>query len=132
MKTMLKMVIFMMLLAVTSCATPEATWKSIPDSRVPYERAWNIVVNAVTQHFEIETVDGQSGYLKTSWKVTHTSIFGDPMERARATVRVEERSPFRVKVKVEREQFLFGQWQSGGNEEKLENDIMSELDGRLR
>lgn len=49
-------------------------------------------------------------------------------------VRVEERKPFKVKVKVEKQEFeaLTDEWIITGNDEKMENEIMSELSGRLR
>jgi hypothetical protein len=117
---------------VSGCATvPEATWKTVPAAEIAYDRAWGIVVNTVSQNFEIETVDANSGYLRTAWKVTDTAL-GTPIERARVTVRVEERTPFKVKVKVEKQMQEWGSWVDKGNHPKLESEIMSELAGRLK
>ena len=65
-------------LLVSACAlTREATWKTVPETQMPYERAWGIVVNAVSQHYDLENSDGQSGYLRTSWKVTDSLLGTD-------------------------------------------------------
>lgn len=121
-------------LFLSACATPEATWKTVPQSRVAWDRAWSIVVNAISQQFELEITDAQSGYLRTGWKVTRTNLLGQPQERARVTVRVEERSPLSLKVKVEKQEvdIWTRNWADKGNHEKLEQEIMAELAGRLR
>ena len=112
----------------------EATWKTVPEAPIPYERAWGIVVNAVSQHYDLENSDGQSGYLRTSWKVTD-SFLGTPLRRSRALVRVEERAPFKVKVKVEKQEpdpWNSDQWITTGDDEQMATEIMGELSGRLR
>jgi methionine-rich copper-binding protein CopC len=121
-------------LVVSACVMAhEATWKTVPESNMPYDRAWSIVVNAITQHFELETSDAQSGYLRTGWKVTGKDILGAPIKKARVHVRVEEKNPFRVKVKVEKQEFdaFSEEWVITGNDEKMESEIMGELSGRL-
>ena len=132
-----RLVIAALSLIISACVTMtahEATWKTVPESKMPYDRAWSIVVNAVTQHFELETTDAQSGYLRTGWKVTDRDILGAPIKKARVHVRVEERRPFTVKIKVERQEFepLSEEWIITGNDEKMEGEIMGELSGRLR
>lgn len=120
---------------ISACnMTREATWKTVPEVQMPYERAWAIVVNAVSQHYDLENSDGQSGYLRTSWKVTD-SFLGTPLRRSRALVRVEERNPFRVKVKIEKQEpdpWNENQWLLTGDDEQMATEIMGELSGRLR
>ncbi len=126
--------IFALSLIISACVTAhEATWKTVPDTHMSYDRAWSIVVNAISQDFELETSDGQSGYLRTGWKVTGKDILGQPIKKARVHVRVEERNPFRVKVKVEKQELdpLSQEWVITGNDEKIESEIMGELSGRL-
>ncbi len=127
--------IFALSFIISACVTAhEATWKTVPDTHMSYDRAWSIVVNAISQDFELETSDAQSGYLRTGWKVTGKDILGQPIKKARVHVRVEERNPFRVKVKVEKQELdpLSQEWVITGNDEKIESEIMSELSGRLR
>ena len=122
-------------LAISACVTArEATWKTVPEVNMPYDRAWLIVVNTITQHFDLETSDAQSGYLRTGWKNTGKDILGAPIKKARVSVRVEEKKPFRVKVKVEKQEFepLSEEWVITGNDDKMESEIMEELSGRLR
>lgn len=118
-----------------ACAmSREASWKTVPETQIPYERAWAIVVNAVSQHYDLENSDGQSGYLRTSWKVTD-SFLGTPLARSRVLVRVEERTPFKVKVKVEKQEpdpWNNNQWMLAGDDEPMAAEIMGELSGRLR
>ena len=120
---------------ISACViAQEATWKTVPQTDIPYDRAWSIVVNAIAQHFELEASDGQSGYLRTGWKVTSRDFLGAPIKKVRVHVRVEERSPFRVKVKVEKQEYepFSEQWVVTGNDEQMEGEIMGELSGRLR
>ncbi len=131
------LVIVALSLLISACVAmtaQEATWKTVPEAHMSYDRAWSIVVNAISQDFELETSDGQSGYLRTGWKVTGKDILGQPIKKARVHVRVEERNPFRVKVKVEKQELdpLSQEWVITGNDEKIESEIMSELSGRLR
>ncbi len=123
-----------LVLAVTACATPEATWKSVPESQIRPERGWTIVVNAIAERFDVETSDAQSGYLRTSWKVTRKDLFGTATQRTRVITRLEERTPFKVKVKVEMQKVnpWTGEWQDAGNDPRAEQEIMQDLAGRLR
>ena len=133
----LKGISFFMGLFLFGCVvTPQsAVWKTVPESSISYDKAWNIVVNGVTQYFEIETIDGQSGYLRSAWKVTkRVPFFNDPMKQSRVHVRVESRNPFRVKVKAEQQVWDdFGsRWVEKGNDEKIESEILQEISARLR
>jgi hypothetical protein len=149
-RLIMKRVFLILSLILSACATPrEATWKTLPESNIPYDKAWTIVVNTVSEYFtDLETIDGQSGYLRSGWKTTDTCWLGlykggkVPCKRARVIVRVEERTPFKVKVRVEQEEvsktgtyFILGsgvKWVSTGNDENLEREIMDTLMGRLR
>ncbi len=133
-KTQFLTIVAFCLLASACTLTREATWKTVPEAQMPFERAWGIVVNAVSQHYDLENSDGQSGYLRTSWKVTD-SFLGTPLRRSRALVRVEERTPFRVKVKVEKQEpdpWNQNQWIMTGDDEQMATEIIGELSGRLR
>jgi len=131
------------LFVFAGCATfQEATWKTVPEVNIPYERAWNITVSAVTEVFtDLETIDGQSGYLRSGWKVTDTCWGGlvrggkIPCQQARVILRVEERTPYKIKIKVEKlelDKWTFTTWSLVGNDPVMENEIMETLRGRLR
>ncbi len=139
MRDYLKLSILFLLFA---CATTqEATWKGVPDVHMPYDRAWAIVVNTIAEKFDIEVSDAQSGYLRTGWKVTDTCWAGllagkVPCKKTRVIVRVEERSPFKVRVKVEKMESTalsgYDNWKLTGNDEVVEREVMEELFGRLK
>ena len=117
-----------------ACASPVATWKTVPETNMPYERAWAITVNSVAQHFDLESSDAQSGYLRTSWKI-RDSFLGIPNRKARAIVRVEERKPFKLKIKVEKQEpnpWDANEWIVTGDDDQMATEIMEELSGRLR
>ena len=122
-------------LAVTffGCATViPATFKMVEASpSVSYEDAWLAVVDAIGERLEIEMVDKDSGYLRTGWK-THSGFFSKT--RTRCIARVTSRSPFKVKIKVELQQFdgLSEEWVAKGNDEKLEQEILTDVRGRLQ
>lgn len=119
----------------------EARWKTVPEADIPYEKAWLIVVSSISEQFsDLETIDGQSGYLRSAWKVTDTCwagiAFGGfiPCKQTRVVVRVEERNPFKVKIKIEKQEMniITGIWSLKGNDEIMEKEIMEGLSGRLR
>lgn len=117
----------------------ESVWRSSMESPKGYDESWNIVVNAITTKFsDIETIDGQSGYLRTAWKVVKESgtdyklpnPFGYDKKRTRIIVRVEQREPFKVRIKAERMVYSDG-WVPYGNDESVESEIMEEINARL-
>ena len=129
---MKKALILALSLACLGCVSPVASvWKTVPQASLPYDKAWNITVNAVSQQFEIETIDAQSGYLKSAWKVTD-SFLGDAMSRSRCVARVESREPFQVKVMVEQQINDGSSWVQKGNDSARETEILRELESRLR
>jgi hypothetical protein len=120
-------------LILSACvAARDAKWKTVPEVNMPYDKAWGIVVNAITQHFDLEISDAQSGYLRSEWKITER-VWGRDILKARVSVRIENKKPFRVKVKVEKQEIdFFDVWITTGNDETMENEILEELSGRLR
>ena len=116
----------------------ESVWRSSLESQKGYDESWNIVVNAIATKFsDIETIDGKSGYLRTAWKVVKESgtdsklyFFGYTQKRTRVVVRVEQREPFKVRIKVERMVYT-DKWEPYGNDESVESELMEEINARL-
>jgi len=142
---MKRLALFLFLIVgICGCATTtrEATWKTVPEVDMSYDRAWSIVVNAIGERFDLETVDAQSGYLRSGWKVTDTCLAGlglggyVPCQKSRVIARVEERNPFKVKIKVEKKEAKayggYNQWFDAGNNEQMGREVLQDLSGRLR
>jgi hypothetical protein len=110
------------------CAVPPAQWKIVvPRQGISYDTLWQRIVDTLTDEFDIEVIEKDSGYLRTSWK-HHTEFLSQ--YRHRITVKVM-RDPLKVKVKVQRQQYFNEAWQDWGTDEKLEKEILEELKGRI-
>jgi hypothetical protein len=98
---------------------------------VSYEDAWLAVVDAVGERLQIEMIDKDSGYLRTGWKEWTRFL---TTYRTRCTARVTNRQPFKVKVTVEKQEYngMTEQWVPKGNYTELENEILSDIGGRLQ
>ncbi len=140
---MKRVIVCLISIVALACATSkEATWTSLSEMDVPYQKAWQVVVNTVSERFEIQSVDSQIGYLKTEWKVTDTCwgglAFGAevPCKRERVVVRVLQKRPFRIKLRVEKSEATalsrYRTWVLKGNDKKMEREIIEELSIRLR
>jgi len=124
-----------LLIGVTSgCATAQpATFKMVEASPgVSFEQGWLAVVEAVGDRLDIETVDKESGYLRTAWK--QSQKFLSSSYRTRCVASVASRQPFKVKIKVEREKYdsLSEKWIAAGNDEEMEREILADINGRLQ
>lgn len=122
-------------LILISCAitTTEAVWKTTPEiQQTSYENAWAIIVGAVTEQFDLEVVDGNSGYLRSIWKVK-TNFMGDPQSRTRVICRVVSREPLQFKIKAEKQEIsaLTDEWINVGNDEVVDGLLLEELRARL-
>jgi len=126
------MVCLISALLAAGCVTARAaTYKMVEASPwVGYEDAWLAVVDAVSERFDIEVVDKDSGYLRTAWK-QYTKFLSQ--YRTRCVAKAVSRKPFRVKIKVERQEYdsLTEEWVPKGNHTQLESEILADIRGRL-
>jgi hypothetical protein len=119
-------------------------WKQVPESNVPFDRAWSSVVTTVSKYFpDLETNNAQSGYLRTGWKVTQTVWAGPsyggtiPSKKERVVVKADQRGPLIIQLVVEQQEldqswlwlnwFGLTKWVSTGSDETLENNILRDL-----
>ena len=119
-------------IAVTGCMapqtfvkTPEPLWSTIylgPD--IPYDRAWEVVIDTLTKRFDIEIMSRQDGYARTSWMYTWTGTV-DQKYRVRITAKF---APGRkiVQIKSEAEYGGPGAWVAGYDTRLLET-VKAEL-----
>jgi len=98
---------------------------------ISYDDAWIAVVDSIGERLEIEMVDKDSGYLRTGWK-GHSRFLTS--YRTRCVARVTSRNPFKIKIKVELQEYdEFREcWVPRGNDTMLENEILTDIRGRLQ
>jgi len=118
-------------LLVQGCATPQATWKSLPEvTQNSHEQSWAIIVNVVTDKYNLEMNDINQGYLKSSWKESTGLAL---MWRTRVNLRVESKKPLKYQVKIEREyQDSKGHWYAQGTDKKIEDALIKEITEKLK
>ena len=132
MKNIFNLLISCCLLFV-GCATIAPVWKTIPETNYSYEKAWPIIVNSVSDKFDIETIDANSGYLRTTWKVKKDWT-GTPDTRTRVVVRTETKNPLKFSFRAEVEGYntFLEEWQAKGNDEKIESEMQMDFSSRFK
>ena len=133
-ETAMKKALFLFLLFIIGCTAKEATWRALPEIRqTEYENAWSIIVGAVSEKYELEVIDANSGYLRSSWKEKKDWL-GTKEYRTRVVVRVVSREPLKVKLKVEKQTWnsWTNDWLDAGNEEEFQSQLLEELEARLK
>ena len=113
-----------------------AGWKTIElnDSLVgQYEAAWQKTVDTIARDHDIEMLDKDSGYLRTSWTY---GISGGTFNRYRGRLTIKYtdiENPDKMEVKTDA-QWLSnpsaGVWQQGFDS-MLDRDVFTALSGRL-
>jgi hypothetical protein len=113
----------------TFVKTMEPSWASIEiRTDVPYDQAWEAVVDTLVKRFDIEIISRQDGYIRTTWLYTWT---GRVMENYRVRVTAKF-SPDHTKVEVKSEAEYGGQglWVMGYDTRLLETiktDVMGTI-----
>jgi len=134
---MKKLLLATMLLLVVSCAAVPTRWISTaeyPD--MDFDRAWQIIVSTITEDFDIDVIEKESGYLLTAWKPVK-STFGEDISGwdkagVRVTCKVEKREPFQLKLRVQRGQLDSGQWIPKSTDEKWEKELLEKIEMRFK
>jgi hypothetical protein len=110
------------------------TWRTV-DIREGMEEdkdeLWATVVDVVSQKFDLEVLDKDSGYLRTTWKYTLRD--GDRVSeryRARINVKFSGSGWERLQVKSEANWMEEDSWVPGEDNLLLE-DIYSDIQGRV-
>ena len=112
-------------------------WKSI-ELREPlrndYSEAWQTAVDTIARDYDIELLDKDSGYLRTTWK---HGISGGSMQRyrGRLTLKFDSvKDPAKAEVKTEASWYEDSAFYEGwvfGYDSQFERDIYGALSGRL-
>lgn len=111
----------------TGCAKTYAiSWKTLPDFDVPYEKAWAVVLDTITEDFDLEVAEKDAGYARSSYKVEGNIKY-------RVVAKFSSKSPVKIKIKVDGEKHnpWDGKWYETGFPDK-EREYLEEFEGRLR
>ncbi len=103
-------------------------------SSYEHDDAWKKVVSCVSDAYpDLETLDGKSGYLKTTWKVKD---YGYPEQyklRARLIVGTESSTPLQYKVRLESEYFKGNDaWAPYDRVFRVDHDAVSCIRNRVK
>ncbi len=132
-KTLFLLVVFTTLV---SCATHPGYRFSLPESRTPFDEAWQSTLGAsLLSHERIVIEDKESGYFQTSWDIHKVGvIIGSPVKRSRLIGRVVNRAPFRLDLDMEQEAFSLelGRWVSDHPDKKRFAEAINRVRARLR
>lgn len=94
---------------------------------VPYDRAWNVVLDVITEkNIQLDVIEKDAGYIKSSKMSWNGKNFV-------LTVKFINKSPVRLKVQVAGEGYepWMGSWYATGIPD-LESVLLNEIEGRLR
>ena len=100
-------------------------WKVI-DLRdgLRYEEAWQMLVDRIRKHFDIEIMDKDSGYLRTSWSFT-TAGAPTPDYKHRVTIKfAPDKRQLELKIDA------MYQW-FPGTDTQVTNDVYGDISGLL-
>ena len=94
------------------------------------EDVWRTVVDTLAQKFDLEVLEKDSGYVRTSWKYTYV-YDGRVVSRYRARIVVKFRDAWRtMQVKCEANWLEGGGWTQGYDTRLLE-DAYGDLQGKV-
>ena len=142
MKTKILSCIAICILICFACNQPPETflktydepgvWKSIEVREgLTKEDAWKTVVDAIAQKFDLEVLDKESGYLRTSWKFSYI-IQGKVSDkyRSRIIIKFQSGEAKLIQVKSEANWLETDGWILGYDTRLLE-DVYGDLHGRI-
>jgi len=108
------------------------TWKSIEVREgLTKDQLWRLVVDALAQKFDMEVLDKESGYIRTSWKYTYV-IEEKIIEnyRSRIIIKFLGEAWNTLQVKSEANWMEKGGWILGYDTRLLE-DVYGDIQGRI-
>ena len=113
----------------TFVKTMEPTWAAVEiRTDLPFDQAWEAIVDTLVKRFDLEVISRQDGYLRTNWLYTWTG-------KVRENYRVRVTAKFspdhkKVEVKSEAEYGGAGMWVMGYDTRLLETiktDVMGTI-----
>jgi hypothetical protein len=108
---------------------------ALPDSPVPYDRAWQVALDTSLNYYDrIAIEDKEGGFFQTVWNIEKSGlIIGAPVKRNRLIGKVASKSPFRLHLTLEVEAFSMelGRWVTATNEPLL-TQIGQDMSSKLQ
>lgn len=110
------------------CATTyPVAWKTLPEFNTPYDNAWNIVMDVITEkNIQLDIIQKDAGYIKStnmSWNGKNFVL----------VVKFTNKSPVNLKLQVMGT--VYNKWTGQGLQTgipDLEKLLLDEIEGRLR
>jgi len=148
MKSKLSIILFILLIFCSCVSYPPTTfvktydepgmWKSIEiKDGIDKPNLWRTIVDALTQQFDLEVLDKDSGYLRTSWKYTYIQQgLVNQNYRSRIVLKFVGDDWKVVQVKCESNWLQSGGFGAAagwilGYDSKLLEDVYGDLQGRV-
>jgi|GEM_PF-3780903 len=104
---------WLFVVALTGCAA-QHPWRSLPERTLPFDQAWALIEESAKARFpKFIVIEPEKGYLQSDWRLEQIGLLiGTPVSRTRLILWVPNRSPIRIFLKVEREEYslLLGRW----------------------
>ncbi len=100
--------------------------------RITYEAAFDDVVSVLFRDFEIEMINKEAGYIRTTWKTTWTAKPGQKPQKDYRVRVVINMSPTRKRIDIlsEAEKLKGGYWIKG-NDTRLLETIRKDIAGNV-
>ncbi len=118
------------------CAPVAPLRISLPESPVPYDRAWQVALETSLLYYErIAVDDKEAGFFQTTWNIEKSGlIIGTPVKRNRLLGRVVNKSPLRLHLTLEEEAFSMelGRWVQEEPNKPLLTQIAQDMGAKLQ
>lgn len=128
--------LFLLLLFVFAGCAHVPAQVSLPDSTVPYDRAWQVALNASLNYYDrIAIEDKEGGFFQTVWNIEKSGlIIGSPVKRSRLIGHVAKKSPFRLYLTLEEQAFSLelGRWVSEPTNQEFLTQIGRDIASKLQ
>ncbi len=131
------------LVLVSGCATPPKTfiktfdepgiWKAVElREGLGKDEVWRLVVDTLSQRYDLEVLQKESGYIRTSWQYTIVTPRGriSPEYRSRIVIKFLGDDWKTAQVKCESNWYEEGGWVMGYDTRILE-DVYGDLQGKI-
>lgn len=123
-------------LTLFGCAQAGPLRSSLPDSKVPYDRAWRVALDTSLLYYDrIAVEDKETGFFQTTW-TTHKDglIIGTPVRRSRLVGQVTNKSPFHLDLTLEQQAFSLelGRWVPEPPDEQRFTQVVQDIRSKLQ